>query len=180
MSPQPKTEGLVASEDKLLALINANNIKQLTRDQVTFGEPEYVVHPEGNTKVLVSAVEGKGYRGTQEIIYTRLYTAEGYNFPIARRGPLNPDDVELAAEIRTAILTMFGIDPQYPRELAYRSLQRHGELAATIIYDNISSYIGWNVLVVKVGSEEVPTIVDLNDYDGTVISNRFVLEDFRV
>jgi hypothetical protein len=180
MTSTLKTDALVASEDKLLALINANNIKQITRDQVEFGEPEYVVHPEGNTKVLVTAVEGKGFRGTQEIIYTRLYTATGYNFPIARRGPLNPDDAELAAEIRAAVLTLFGIDPRHPREMAYRSLERHGELAASIVYDNVSSYIGWNILVVKVGTEEVPTVVDLNDYDGMVISNRFVLEDFRV
>lgn len=63
-----------SSKEIILDLINRDNQRDLTFDEVSFSEPE--VNPSNyprNTNVVVSADDGGGYQGEQTMHYNRLY-----------------------------------------------------------------------------------------------------------
>lgn len=61
---------------RLIALINAANVKQWQAGQLEFGAPVVVTEGEKNTSVEVSAIEGLPYTGTQTLTYNRVSLAE--------------------------------------------------------------------------------------------------------
>lgn len=71
---------LKSSIQNILDLMNADNGRALTMDQVAIGAPEVFEDPEGintrNTQITVSAVEGSTeFKGSQTLRYSRLALA---------------------------------------------------------------------------------------------------------
>lgn len=88
--------------DNLLALINAANTAQTITDaQITAGTPAaQAADGEGrNTNVLVSAVAGQGYSGTQTVTYTRRALNDSVvtpNFALTETIGANASDIVAA------------------------------------------------------------------------------------
>lgn len=62
---------LLPSAELVVALINRENSASLTTSLVSLGAPT-VIATDKNTSVVVSAVQGSGYKGTQTVTYNRL------------------------------------------------------------------------------------------------------------
>lgn len=86
----------MAIVDKLLDLINAKNPHKhpLTSDQVTFAAPVPNSDATWNTKVTVSSVPGKGYRGNVDVFYHRIELTElGTSIGFISEEPFTPETI---------------------------------------------------------------------------------------
>jgi hypothetical protein len=62
------------AKDQVLALINDENLLNLTFDSVSFGVPTAAPGeaPERDTELVIEGIPGKGYKGTTTLLYNRI------------------------------------------------------------------------------------------------------------
>lgn len=101
---------LKSSIQNILDLMNADNNRELTMDQVAIGAPEVFEDPEGvnprNTQIVVSAVEGSTeFKGKQTLRYTRLALAVlGANV-----SEFQSDAETTLADVKAAVVAELGL-----------------------------------------------------------------------
>lgn len=99
---------LLPSAELVVALINRENSASLTTSLVSLGAPTVIV-TDKNTSVVVSAVPGSGYKGTQTVTYNRLDLDD-----IATTAGLEPSfpkgDATIISQLIEEFNTLYGVN----------------------------------------------------------------------
>lgn len=154
---------VTSTKQALVDLVNATNNKAFTLAAITVGAPSAFVSAGTNAKAKFSAIPGKGYRGSVDILYNRLTTDEAYgvtNYPFTLHGDVNAEADTVLQMVLAELSLKWNLPLTGAGEIGAYTYNKTGgagdQIIGTLTIDLEPSYVLRGSLTVTVLNEKTP------------------------
>lgn len=154
---------VTSTKQALVDLANAENNKSFTLAQITVGSPSDHTGVGTNAKATFSAIPGKGYRGSVDILYNRLTTVEAFgvsNYEYTLHGDVDVSGEVILARVLDELATKWSLPLTAVGEVGDFTYDKTGDetdvVIGTLMIDLSPNYVLRDALTVTVVNEKIP------------------------